>query len=338
MNDALLEILSRAVAAAPDDLPLRLRLAELLVRAGRSDEAITQLAVVLAAEPGNRPARALLTEAFAVPAPSRFDWDLAEADLVPPMSGDEHPGITLADVGGRTDVKSRLRALSRTGFGGGLILYGPPGVGKAFLAKAIAGELGARYIAISLAGLVEQGSLHQVFQLARRGGPCVLFLDDVDAIGPRRPAANQLITELDSRHDGVVVLAGSQAPWDVDATLRRPGRLDRTLLVPPPDENAREAILRQHLSDRPHTDMDIGQLAARTGGMTGTDLANVCEAAAERALLDSAASGTVRMIEVRDLNAAIAEVHPSARAWFDTARTKAGNWDELVRYLRENRL
>lgn len=386
MTDALIESLRRAVEAAPDDRTLRLHLAELLVGAGCGDEAVSHLGTVLAGEPGNAAARALM--ARAVGGTPAFDWRAAEAevaDVVPPMFdageqiGDafdiEPSGVTLADVGGLAEVKARLEAaflapmrnprlreLYGKSLRGGLMLYGPPGCGKTFLARAVAGELGARFVSVSLADVLDmyvgqsERNLRDVFDLARRGAPCVLFLDEVDAIGQKRTqlrdnamrsTVNQLLSELDgvaSDNEGVFVLAATNAPWDVDVALRRPGRFDRTVLVLPPDQPAREAILRYHLRDRPIVGIDPGRLARRTDGLTGADLAHVCETAAERALMDSARTGEVRPIGMPDLEHALAEVRPSARPWFDAARNVAlfanagGEYDELLRYLKKNRL
>jgi SpoVK/Ycf46/Vps4 family AAA+-type ATPase len=184
----------------------------------------------------------------------------------------------------------------------------------------------------------------------------VLFLDEVDAIGQKRAqlrnsamrsTVNQLLAELDgvaAENEGVFVLAATNAPWDVDVALRRPGRLDRTLLVLPPDRPAREAIFRYHLKDRPVAAVDLGKLTKRTEGLTGADLAHVCESAAELALLDAARTGTIRMIEMGDLESALADVRPSARPWFETARNVAlfandgGEYDELLRYMKKNRM
>jgi SpoVK/Ycf46/Vps4 family AAA+-type ATPase len=389
MNDALIESLRRAVEAAPDDLTLRLHLAELLAGAGRGDEAVTHLGLVLAGEPGNDKARALMAQA--VGAAPAFDWQAAETDLgdvVAPMFVDgqaettdeaafdvERSAVTLADVGGLVEVKARLEAaflapmrnprlreLYGKSLRGGLMLYGPPGCGKTFLARAVAGELGARFLSVSLADVLDmyvgqsERNLRDVFELARRDAPCVLFLDEVDAIGQKRShlrnnamrsTVNQLLSELDgvaSDNAGVFVLAATNAPWDVDVALRRPGRLDRTLLVLPPDKPAREAILRYHLTDRPVVEVDLRRLAQRTDGLTGADLAHVCDTAAERALMDSARTGEVRPIGMPDLEQAIGEVRPSARPWFDTARNVAlfangsGEYDELLRYLKKHRM
>jgi SpoVK/Ycf46/Vps4 family AAA+-type ATPase len=429
----LIDSLRKAVDAAPQDVPLRLHLAGLLLDAGSSAEAISHLGLVLAADPTSAAALALMQRAVggsqsghdapptaasipapsvppdslpnsippaaAPPAPTRsvdepgvddFDWDAAARDLgeiLPPMflDGDEEltesafdveaSTVRLADVGGMAQVKKRLEAaflapmrnpeLSRLygkSLKGGLLLYGPPGCGKTYLARAIAGELGAAFFSVTLADVLDmyigqsERNLSEIFATARRNAPCVLFLDEVDALGQRRSqlrsnsmrgTVNQLLSELDgvgAQNDGVFVLAATNAPWDVDVALRRPGRLDRTVLVLPPDQSAREAILRHHLKGRPVAKIDLAATAKRTEGYSGADLAHVCETAAERALLDSAASGTVRMIEMRDIEAALREVHPSIGPWLESARNvamfanEAGAYDDLLDYLKKRKL
>lgn len=433
----LIDSLRKAVEAAPQDVPLRLHLAGLLLGAGATAEAISHLAMVLAADPtcaealdlmhravgggirtdapGNaahEPARdpspqeSPVTEpsspTVGIPAPpsqrsgepdlDSFDWDAAARDLgeiLPPMFLDaddeeltepayeveEISTVRLADVGGMAQVKKRLEAaflapmrnpeLSRLygkSLKGGLLLYGPPGCGKTFLARAIAGELGAAFFSVTLADVLDiyigqsERNLSEIFATARRHAPCVLFLDEVDAIGQRRSqlrsnsmrgTVNQLLSELDgvgAQNDGVFVLAATNAPWDVDVALRRPGRLDRTVLVLPPDQSAREAILRHHLKGRPVAKIDLVGTAKRTEGYSGADLAHVCETAAERALLDSAVSGAVRMIEMRDIEAALSEVRPSIGPWLESARNvamfanEAGAYDDLLVYLKQHKL
>jgi len=287
----------------------------------------------------------------------------------------EHTGLTLADVAGLTEVKKRLEAaflapmrnpelrkLYGKSLRGGLLLYGPPGCGKTFVARAVAGELGARFITVSFADLIDmfvgrsERNIHELFEVARRNAPCVVFLDEVDAIGqkrsqlrntPMRSAVNQLLLELDdvaSDNSGVFLLAATNHPWDVDSALRRPGRFDRTLLVLPPDGPAREGVFRYHLRDRPVAGIDLAKLSKITDGYSGADIAHVCETAAERALLDSVSSGEPRLIGQPDLEAAAAEVRPSLGTWFETARNVAlfanegGTYDDLVAYLRKRRL
>ncbi|MEU0830710.1 AAA family ATPase [Streptomyces sp. NPDC005969] len=282
--------------------------------------------------------------------------------------------VTLADVGGMHEIKERLEAaflapmrnpelgrLYGKSLRGGLLMYGPPGCGKTFIARAVAGELGASFMSVSINDVLDmwmgnsERNMHEVFETARRQAPCVLFLDEVDALGAKRSrmhhggmrnTVNQLLTELDGvdgANEGVFVLAATNVPWDVDIALRRPGRLDRTLLVLPPDAPAREAILRYHLRDRPIESVDLGKLVKVTEDLSGADLAHLCESASERALLDSTRTGTVRMINMKDLLAAAKEVRPSTDPWFASARNVAmfanegGMYDELLAYLKRKR-
>ena len=231
----------------------------------------------------------------------------------------ERPSLRLADVGGMEHVKQRLElsflgpirnpqlasAFGATA-GGGLLLYGPPGCGKTFIARAVAGEIGARFSEFGVADVLDmwtgssERNLAEIFAAARRNAPCVLFFDEVDALGHKRShlttsssmrnTVNQLLSEMDSlggRNDGVFVLGATNHPWDVDSALRRPGRFDRMLLVLPPDGPAREAILRHHLRDRPLGRRRPGQ--ARPGHralLRGRPGAPV-HTAAERALAES---------------------------------------------------
>ncbi|MEY9871337.1 SpoVK/Ycf46/Vps4 family AAA+-type ATPase [Streptacidiphilus sp. MAP12-33] len=402
----LIRSLRAAVATAPADVTLRLHLAELLLAAGRGEEAVAEAAVALQHEPANGDARALMLRAMGAPAPApaleepapsaaqepppAFDWSQAEqqvADIVEPrfveplLDGEgesDQPGweiersdVTLADVGGLAEVKQRLEAaflapmrnpelrrLYGKSLRGGLLLYGPPGCGKTFIARAVAGELGARFLSIGLSDVLDmyigqsERNLHDIFETARRNAPCVLFLDEIDALGGKRSnlrhsamrgTVNQLLTELDgagSDNEGVFVLAATNHPWDVDSALRRPGRLDRTLLVLPPDVPAREAILRYHLRDRPVAGVDVGKLVKATEGYSGADLAHLCETAAEAALLESATSGQVKMIGTGDLTGALKQVKPSIEPWLAAARNVAlfanegGIYDDLLAYLK----
>jgi SpoVK/Ycf46/Vps4 family AAA+-type ATPase len=243
---------------------------------------------------------------------------------------------------------------------GGLLLYGPPGCGKTFISRALAGEMDAQFLAVSLADVLDmyvgqsERNLRGIFDAARSQAPCVVFLDEVDALGQKRShlrnsaargTVNQLLSEMDglTSNEGVFVIGATNHPWDVDVALRRPGRFDRMLLVLPPDAPAREAVLRHHLRGRPIANVNLAKLAKMTGGYSGADLAYVCEGAADRALMDSARSGTPRLIDMSDLETAVADVKPSIGPWLETARNVAefanegGAYDELLAYLRNRR-
>jgi SpoVK/Ycf46/Vps4 family AAA+-type ATPase len=285
------------------------------------------------------------------------------------------PELTLDDVGGLTEVKDQLRrsfiapmrnpelrALYGKSLRGGLLLYGPPGCGKTFLASAVAGELRARFYALGLQDMLDmwlgssEKNLHEAFETARRNAPCVLFIDEIDALGMKRTnlgrsaARNvvvQLLTELDgvgTDNDGVYVIGATNAPWDVDPALRRPGRFDRTLLVLPPDRPAREAILSLHLRGRPVEGIDVATIAAATEGFSGADLRLVCETAAEGALDDSIRTGTVRPIRMADVRDAAAATTPSTGPWFEVAANfvtfanATGEYDDLASYMKRRHL
>lgn len=298
------------------------------------------------------------------------DADAREMDLLM-----ERPDLRLEDVAGMEDVKRRLniaflapmrnpemRKLYGKSLRGGLLLYGPPGCGKTFIARATAGELGARFLSIGLTDVIDmylgesERKLHETFEAARRNSPCVLFFDEIDALGRKRSlrresagrdVVNQLLAEMDSvsqNNEGVFVLAATNHPWDVDTALRRPGRLDRTLLVVPPDQPARVAILEFHLKGRPVEGVDVKAIASQTDGFSGADLAHLCESAAENAMEESITSGRVRPIGPQDFKRPLREIRPSAKPWFETARNYAlfandgGAYDDLVAYLRGKKM
>jgi SpoVK/Ycf46/Vps4 family AAA+-type ATPase len=243
---------------------------------------------------------------------------------------------------------------------GGLLLWGPPGCGKTFLARAVAGELGARFVNVGLHQTLDmwlgnsEKQLHELFEQARRNTPCVLFFDELDAIGysrmnmgqsAARNVVAQLLVELDgveSSNDGLFVIGATNQPWDVDPALRRPGRFDRTMLLLPPDQEARVAILRYHLRDRPLGSVDFEKLASATEGMSGADLRLVCEDAAERALQAALRSSSIQPIEDAQLRAAVKATRPSTSAWLESARNHVryanttGEYDELGEYLRRS--
>lgn len=466
MTNPLIDSLTAVVSDRPGDVPLRVHLAELLIADGRGADAVPHLGVVLASEPTNERAAALMRSALGVPeapaqvaptaeamaapaatpqpAPSptapaptapaptapaptapqksapasgsgadeatpassntptqggesqNFDWRSAEEQVggpapafvngaepvyneAPPAAEDvwdvEIATSTLADVGGMQDVKDRLnmaflaplrnpelRRLYGKSLKGGLMLYGPPGCGKTYIARALAGEIGASFINVTLTDILDQfignseANLHSLFVTARKHAPVVLFLDEIDAIGQKRSQStsaawrgvtNQLLMEMDgigADNEGLFILAATNTPWDVDPALRRPGRFDRSVAVLPPDAPARHSILYHYLKDRPMEGIDLGVLVRQTNGFTGADLAHLVDSAAEFAMMDSLRTGTVRMMTMQDFANALKQVRPSAGPWFSSARNiveygnRDGQYDDLAAYMKANKL
>jgi AAA+ superfamily predicted ATPase len=284
------------------------------------------------------------------------------------------PSITLADVGGLEQVKRRLdmaflaplrnpeiRRMYGKKLRGGLLMYGPPGCGKTYIARALAGEVKAGFMSVGLSDVLDmylgesERKLHELFETARRSAPIVLFFDEIDALGQKRAhqkqsagrnVVNQLLTEMDSvnaDNEGIFILGATNHPWDVDAALRRAGRFDRVVLVLPPDAPAREAILTRHMAGRPAGEINIADIARQTSHFSGADLAHLCESATELAMEDALRSGTARPVTMADFKKALKDVHPSTRPWFDLARNYAmfanegGMYDDLLAYIKEHK-
>lgn len=292
-----------------------------------------------------------------------------EAPSVFSPSGREK--VTFADVGGLDAVKEDIRmkvvlpyqrpdlfAAYGKKAGGGLLLYGPPGCGKTLLARATAGECDAAFLNVEIDQILDmwfgesERKLAAVFDEARRRAPAVLFFDEVEAIGGSRQQmrgrvgqtlVNQLLSELDGvagRNERLLVMAATNAPWFVDPALRRPGRFDRVVFVPPPDRPARLEILRLHLRQRPvDSSVDLGALTEKTAEFSGADLLDLVERAVEAPLREALRSGDVRPLKAADFAAALAATKPSTREWFTTARNYAtfantgGLYDDLVTYM-----
>ena len=224
------------------------------------------------------------------------------------------PRATFADVAGIDEVQAevqevvdflrnpdRYRRLGAT-IPKGVLLSGPPGTGKTLLARAVAGEAGVPFFSVSAAEFIEMivgvgaSRVRDLFESARKEGPAIIFIDELDAIGRARGAGagigghdereqtlNQLLTEMDGFDgtEGVVVLAATNRPEILDPALLRPGRFDRRLSVNPPDQTGRRQILAVHTRSVPLAeDVDLDELAAATPGMVGADLKNLVNEAA----------------------------------------------------------
>ncbi|MBL9077404.1 MAG: AAA family ATPase [Planctomycetes bacterium] len=288
-------------------------------------------------------------------------------DALRPVRSD----VKFAHVGGMAGLKDEIRKkivlpLQRPDLykaygkriGGGILMYGPPGCGKTFLAKATAGEIDATFLSVGIHDVLEmwigqsERNLHGVFATARRHTPCVLFFDEVDALGASRgdmkhsagrQTINQFLAELDglgNDNDGLLVLAATNAPWHMDSAFRRPGRFDRVIFVPPPDAAARGDILRLLLAGKPQEDVDFAAVAKKTERFSGADLRAVVDRAIEAKLDDAVARGVPEPLRTRDLLAAAKLQKPTTSEWFAAAKNyvlyanDAGLYDDLKDYLK----
>ncbi len=283
----------------------------------------------------------------------------------------ERPKIKFNGVGGMENLKDEIRlkiihplnhpelykAYGKT-IGGGILMYGPPGCGKTHLARATAGEIQAGFIAIGISDVLDmwigssERNLHALFEQARENRPCVLFFDEVDALGARRSdmqhsagrhLINQFLAEMDgiqASNEGVLILAATNSPWHLDPAFRRPGRFDRVLFVPPPDAAARASILRIHCQGKPVKDIDYAHLAKKTEQFSGADLKAVLDVAIEAKLREALKAGVPQPLTTGDLLAAAAQLKPTTKEWFATAKNHAlyanqgGIYDDILKYLK----
>lgn len=283
----------------------------------------------------------------------------------------ERSDINFENVGGMDEVKEQIRMkiiyplenqemFKQYGkkVGGGILMYGPPGCGKTFLARATAGEIKANFLSVGINDVLDmwmgesEKHLHDIFESARRNTPCVVFFDEVDALAASRSdmrksggrhAINQFLMELDgveTSNEGVLILAATNAPWHLDSAFRRPGRFDRIIFVPPPDAKARADILRLTLKGKPVENIDYELLAKKTEKFSGADLAAVVDHAVEIKLAQAMKEGIPKPITTKDLETGAKNVKPSTAEWFATARNYAlysnqgGAYDDIVKYMK----
>ncbi len=350
--------------------------AQLLAGAGEIEQAVIQYRRAIEKDPaiadpefaGRLGIGAHEEESEVVDGRVRAAWN--EDEDAPPAEV-ERPKITFSDVGGMDGLKEEIRLkivhplahpeLYRAygkPIGGGILMYGPPGCGKTHLARATAGEIKAGFVAVGINDVLEmwignsERNLHELFEQARRNRPCVLFFDEVDALGASRgdmrhhagrQLINQFLAEMDgvkSSNDGVLILAATNAPWHLDSAFRRPGRFDRVLFVPPPDAPARGGILKLLCQGKPLEAVDYDQLGKKTEHFSGADLKAVVDLAIEAKLRDAMKTGKPTPLTTRDLLAAAATQKATTREWFATARNYAlysnqgGIYDDILTYLK----
>jgi SpoVK/Ycf46/Vps4 family AAA+-type ATPase len=298
------------------------------------------------------------------------------------------PNMTFNDVAGMSKMKEEIREAvvypmrnpelarkyGKLG-GGGILMYGPPGCGKSFIVKAAAGECQSGFINAKLSDLLDmyvgntEKNIHKVFELARKNTPCILFFDEVDAIGGRRDqqegqqymkmAVNQMLYEMDgveANNQSVLIIAATNAPWDVDPALRRSGRFSKTIYLPEPDRTSRIAILKMHSKKVPlGIWVPFFFLGLATEAYASSDLKSIVDDAAtipwREAFMgiekksDELMKGGMakeqaeelakkqvkqRPVTLGDFVAAISKKRSSLPPWYEQARKQIGKQEELT--------
>lgn len=283
----------------------------------------------------------------------------------------EKPDINFSKVGGMDEVKEEIRikiihpiknadlfkAFGKKA-GGGILMYGPPGCGKTHLARATAGEIDSKFISVGLEEILDmwmgnsEKNLHEKFELARRNAPCVLFFDEIDALGSKRNdlrqsagrnLINQFLKEMDgidTKNDGVLILGATNSPWHMDSAFLRPGRFDRIIFVPPPDTHARKQILELQLEGKPIQKIDHKKIADNAKDFSGADIKMLVDMAVEEKLRQSMSSGKVEALTTKDILKFTGKVRASTKEWFNTARNYAlysnssGMYNDILSYLK----
>lgn len=283
----------------------------------------------------------------------------------------QKPTTNFDDVGGMAEVKkeielkiikplehAELYAQYGKKVGGGLLLYGPPGCGKTFIAKATAGQINANFINVSLNDILDmfignsEKNLHDIFELARENTPCVMFIDEIDALGAKRSdmrqsagknVINQFLAELDgieANNDGILVIGATNTPWHLDSAFRRPGRFDRIIFVPPPDDKSKIEILKLKLANKPIGSIDYKAVIKHSKEFSGADIDALIDIAIEGKLEKAMLSGIPEPIETKDLVEAAKTHKASTIDWFTTAKNYAlfanqsGLYNDILKYIK----
>ena len=375
------EELERALLANPFSTELRSEYAQLLLEQGDAEAALAQFELILKQAPTDAAALAGAAQArtpkpkpaqpvrLSVVQGGRTD-NVATLALPPTRER-----IRFADIAGLEDLKRTVRlhiiepflkpgifAKFKKRAGGGVMLYGPPGCGKTMLARAVATECNAEFISVGISDVLNmwigesERQLAALFDKARHTRPCVLFFDEIDALAFARSKANsehtrqvvnEFLAQLDgfgADNQGVLILAATNMPWDVDSAMKRPGRFSRSVFVPPPDIEARQKIIELKLAGVPHEDINSQAIAAITPHYSGADIDGVVELAKDFVLEEYVAHNQERPIRQQDLERAARDMQASTLDWLRTARNLVkyagadASYGDVERYLKTHKL
>lgn len=281
----------------------------------------------------------------------------------------ERSTINFSDVAGLDDIKEEIKEeivypITRPDLakkfgrkaGGGILLYGPPGCGKSYTAKATIGECGASFFNVNISDLVSTGfeegakALHDIFEHAARGAPSIVFIDEIDAIGGKKDSTeehsekmliDQLLMEMDgveSMKENVLFIAATNSPWVIDPALRRSERFTKQLFVPPPDLKTRIEIFKIHTREEPLSeDLNLEKLAELTEGYASSDIKTVCDSAAKIPWEEAVHGSVVREINMSDFIKAISKQKSSLLPWYKTAHRMLEQSGEIGLYEEYSR-
>lgn len=350
-TDALAEY-EDLIKREPDNMELRLSRIRVYEQLDFFEDANADIEKIMETDPKNMEARQLMRSMQIRKQGYGIEDDLYSLFL----RGDDTsfigdiriPEARFTDIGGLTIAKQKIRETieyplkfpeisERYGkiAGGGLMFFGPPGCGKTLLARAAAGECGVTFINVSLASVLDkwvgnsEKAISMIFSAARKHAPSIIFLDEMDSIGGSRASfqagwekklISQLLTELDgitSRNENVMVLGATNAPWDVDFALRRPGRLGNLLFIPPPDLASRVEILKLYLARKPFVsdDIDVEVLAEKTVKYSADSIRQIVENAAAIPWREAIKGGEQRPLAMRDMEEALSSIGPDLAEW-----------------------